>query len=62
MEVPPQDEPFVLQFRELLECMRTGREPECSMAYSRSVVAVVEAVYRSGEEGKEQDVDQENLS
>jgi predicted dehydrogenase len=39
--------PFVLQFRELLDCIATGRELECSMEYSRSIVAVVEAMYSS---------------
>jgi predicted dehydrogenase len=39
--------PFVLQLRELNECIAMGREPECSMHYSRSVVEVVEAMYTS---------------
>lgn len=52
VEVEPGEPPFALQFRELLDCIRSGREPECSMAYSRSIVAVVEAMYASDRSGE----------
>lgn len=48
--------PLVLQFRELLDCLREGREPECSGKYSQSVIAVLESVYRSQGSGKEEPV------
>ncbi|WP_135550611.1 Gfo/Idh/MocA family protein [Paenibacillus cymbidii] len=44
---------FALQFADLLAYIEEGKEPECSMAYARSVVAAVEAVYRSHESGAE---------
>ncbi|THF83527.1 Gfo/Idh/MocA family oxidoreductase [Cohnella fermenti] len=56
--VPPQAPPFVLQFEDLLGAIEEGREPESSMAYSRSVVAAVESLYRSSELGTEVAVDQ----
>ncbi|XID92188.1 Gfo/Idh/MocA family protein [Paenibacillaceae bacterium WGS1546] len=58
-EVPasPQPHPFVLQFEDLIRAIEQDREPECSMAYSRSVVAAVESLYRSHETGTEAVVD-----
>ncbi|MFC3798648.1 Gfo/Idh/MocA family protein [Cohnella sp. GCM10012308] len=53
VNVPPQPDPFVRQFEDLIGAIRDNREPECSMAYSRSVVAVVESLYRSHERGAE---------
>jgi len=47
--VPRAASPFVLQFRELLASIEEGREPECSMGYSRDVIAVLEGIYRSHE-------------
>ncbi|GIP35300.1 Gfo/Idh/MocA family protein [Paenibacillus sp. J2TS4] len=46
-------EPFVLQFRDLITSIETGRQPECSMYYSREIVEVVEAVYQSHEQKRE---------
>ncbi|WP_072329578.1 MULTISPECIES: Gfo/Idh/MocA family protein [unclassified Paenibacillus] len=43
------EDPFVLQFRELLASIEEEREPECSMNYSRDVIAVLEGIYRSYE-------------
>ncbi|MBB6729928.1 Gfo/Idh/MocA family protein [Cohnella zeiphila] len=51
--VPPRANPFLRQFEDLLEAMEEDREPACSMAYSRSVVAAVESLYRSHETGTE---------
>lgn len=56
VEVRETARPFVLQFRDLLAAIREGREPECSAAYGRSVIAALEAVYRSAETGREQEV------
>ncbi|WP_249865692.1 Gfo/Idh/MocA family protein [Paenibacillus konkukensis] len=47
--VPRAAAPFVLQFRELLASIEEEREPECSMIYSRDVIAVLEGIYRSHE-------------
>ncbi|GAA3402071.1 Gfo/Idh/MocA family protein [Paenibacillus hodogayensis] len=56
VEVPVKSEEpsFVLQFRDLLRYIEEGVEPSSSMTYSRSVVAAVEAMYRSSETGAEQ--------
>lgn len=51
--------PFQLQFRELVDCIESGREPECSMAYSRSIVNVVESMYRSSDQEREIIIDPE---
>ncbi|PYI57224.1 Gfo/Idh/MocA family protein [Paenibacillus flagellatus] len=58
VEIPVEQEelPFVLQFRDLVRYIEEGVEPSSSMDYSRSVVAVVEAMYRSHETGTEQNV------
>jgi predicted dehydrogenase len=55
VEVPVEreDKPFVLQFRDLIDCIESGKEPECGMAYARTVVAAIDAVYLSHELGKE---------
>ncbi|MGG1555202.1 Gfo/Idh/MocA family protein [Paenibacillus ferrarius] len=47
--IPRVEAPFVLQFRELLASMEEEREPQCSMGYSREVIAVLEGIYRSHE-------------
>lgn len=46
--------PFVQQFRDMIRYIEEGIVPSASMEYSRSVVAVVEAMYRSSETGTEQ--------
>ncbi|WP_433943176.1 Gfo/Idh/MocA family protein [Paenibacillus sp. SN-8-1] len=48
-----QVDPFVLQFRDLLEGIRTGQEPESSGAYARTVIAAIEAIYASDAQGGE---------
>lgn len=48
-----EEPPFVLQFRDLITSIETGKEPGCSMTYSREIVEVVEAVYRSHERRSE---------
>lgn len=50
-EVPETPDPFVLQLEELTAALEEGREPECGADYSRSIVEVTEAVYRSGDTG-----------
>ncbi|MDG0811987.1 hypothetical protein OMP40_23435 [Cohnella rhizosphaerae] len=50
------EDAFKLQLDDLLQFIRDGREPACSMAYSRSVVAVIEEIYRSADTGKEREV------
>lgn len=51
--VAPRPNPFVRQFEDLLDAIEEDREPDCSMAYSRSVVAAVESLYLSHELGAE---------
>ncbi|MFD0960514.1 Gfo/Idh/MocA family protein [Paenibacillus chungangensis] len=45
--------PLALQVYDLIESIETGREPLCTMEYSRSIVEVVEAMYRSHENRRE---------
>jgi predicted dehydrogenase len=45
--------PFVLQFKDLIESIETGNEPNCTLEYSRSIVAVIETIYRSHTESRE---------
>lgn len=54
--VRQEEKPFVLQFRDLVRYIEEDVEPYSSMEYSRSVVAVVESMYRSHETGTEQSV------
>ncbi|WP_127575522.1 Gfo/Idh/MocA family protein [Paenibacillus barengoltzii] len=52
----PEDvkEPFTAQLDDLLVAIEHRAEPECSGEYAKSVISVLEAVYRSQEEGAEQ--------
>ncbi|MEK4979491.1 Gfo/Idh/MocA family protein [Bacillus sp. FSL K6-6540] len=43
----------VMQIRDLIQAIESGKEPECSMSYSRSVVSAVESLYLSSEQGTE---------
>jgi predicted dehydrogenase len=52
-----QQDPFRLQFLDLLQTMETNREPQCSMTYSRSIVHVLEHIYRSAQSGEQLDVE-----
>ncbi|MNJ36602.1 hypothetical protein D3C77_313970 [compost metagenome] len=58
-ELEPRDasDPFVLQFKDLLQAIQSKTEPDSSGQYARSVITALEAVYRSGETGVEQQVD-----
>ncbi|MCM3699375.1 Gfo/Idh/MocA family protein [Paenibacillus macerans] len=47
-------DPFCLQLQDLLGAIKGGAEPDSSGAYARSVIAALEAVYRSHETGVEQ--------
>lgn len=58
VDVEEEVDPFALQFAELLQAIRSGSEPECSGAYGKSVVCVVEAMYRSHCLGAEVEVAQ----
>ena len=49
ISVEKEDSPFVQQFLELMTCIECDQEPECSMKYSRSIVAVTNAIYVSHE-------------
>ncbi|MDG0810391.1 Gfo/Idh/MocA family protein [Cohnella rhizosphaerae] len=53
IEPDPQPSPFIMQLLDLLACIETGQEPECSLAYSRSIVAVVDSLYLSHRYGTE---------
>lgn len=54
-EVPAerQENALMMQIRDLIRAIESGEEPECSMDYSRSVVAAVESLYLSSENGTE---------
>ncbi|AZK47667.1 Gfo/Idh/MocA family protein [Paenibacillus lentus] len=49
-------DPFELQFRDLLQAIEQNTETDSSGEYARSVIAALEAVYRSNETGVEQRV------
>jgi phthalate 4,5-cis-dihydrodiol dehydrogenase len=53
-------QPLAMQIQDLVHAIENGEEPECSMAYSRSVVAAVEGLYRSSELGAEVALDAGN--
>lgn len=56
ISVPPAPETFVAQLESVLDAIEYGRPLSISGAYGQSVVAVVEAAYRSHETGMEQQV------
>lgn len=47
------DHPLAMQIQDLIRAIESGQEPDCSMAYSRSVVAAVEGIYLSSVSGME---------
>ncbi|QHW34001.1 Gfo/Idh/MocA family oxidoreductase [Paenibacillus rhizovicinus] len=49
VQVPVEDQtdPFILQFEDLIDHIETGKPLACSMEYSRSIVAAVDAIYAS---------------
>jgi predicted dehydrogenase len=59
--VPPAAETFVAQLESMLDAVEYGRPLSISGEYGQSVVAVVEAAYRSHETGTEQQVNPELL-
>lgn len=59
LELQNSSDPFVLQFEDLLQAIRQDAEPDSSGEYARSVIAALEAVYRSDQAGVEQSVDTE---
>lgn len=50
--------PFALQFEDLIQYIEKDIAPSASMEYSRSVIAVVEAMYRSEQTGLDQVLEQ----
>lgn len=55
--IPESVPPLEMEWRELMECIREGRQPaSCSGEYARTVVAVLESIYRSHQTGTEQAV------
>ncbi|WP_110932998.1 Gfo/Idh/MocA family protein [Paenibacillus bouchesdurhonensis] len=59
LEPQVSSDPFVLQFEDLLQAIEQDAETDSSGEYARSVIAALEAVYRSDETGVEQTVDGE---
>lgn len=57
LEPRDNSDPFVLQFEDLLQAIEQDAETDSSGEYARSVIAALEAVYRSNETGVEQPVD-----
>ncbi|MNZ76445.1 Glucose--fructose oxidoreductase precursor [compost metagenome] len=47
------DDPFVMQFKDLLQAIQYEQDPDSSGKYARSVITVLEAVYHSDEKGVE---------
>ncbi|MGG1573444.1 Gfo/Idh/MocA family protein [Fictibacillus sp. NRS-1165] len=47
------EDPFFLQFNDLLKCIQKDQEPGCSGRDGRNVVAVMEAIYQSCETQRE---------
>lgn len=56
VEPIPEEDPFVLQFKDLLQAIGNEQDPDSSGEYARSVIAALEAVYRSDRTGVEQHV------
>lgn len=56
VETEPQAAPFVLQLRDLIECIEDRRDPAASLAHSRHTVATVRAIYASHASGQEETV------
>lgn len=54
VDVPSMDTPFELQYKDLLIAIEAKSETSCPPLYARSVIAALEAVYRSAETGVEQ--------
>ncbi|WP_178021645.1 Gfo/Idh/MocA family protein [uncultured Paenibacillus sp.] len=54
---PEAESPFAAQVHDLLDAIEHRSEPECSGEYAKSVIAVLEAVYRSQATGVEQVVE-----
>jgi predicted dehydrogenase len=54
--VEPMEKPFVRQFKDLMQAILTGEEPDCSGTYSRTVISALESVYLSQATGTEQTV------
>lgn len=48
-----KEDPFVLQFKDLLRAIQCDQDPDSSGVYARSVIAALEAVYHSDEKGVE---------
>lgn len=58
ISVGPKINPFVLQFRDLLAYIRDGRKPYATVDYGKSVIEVLEAIYRSHQTGQYEQVHQ----
>jgi predicted dehydrogenase len=54
VEIEPMEKPFIRQFRDLMDAIRSDTEPSCSGAYSRTVISALESIYRSHDTGSEQ--------
>jgi predicted dehydrogenase len=53
VSIEGRTDPFVLQFRDLLESIEGARKPECSGEYARTVISAIQCMYRSHETGVE---------
>jgi predicted dehydrogenase len=62
VQVEAAPRPFELKYSELRAAIRESRDPECSGAYGRSVITVLEQVYRSAELGRELAVNSKSSS
>ncbi|MFD0698089.1 Gfo/Idh/MocA family protein [Paenibacillus sp. GCM10027628] len=57
LEILNSAHPFDLQYADLLTAIRNNVETSCSPVYARSVIAALEAAYRSAETGLEMTLD-----
>ncbi|MBD2844304.1 Gfo/Idh/MocA family oxidoreductase [Paenibacillus sp. IB182496] len=53
VDIPNESDPFLLQYAELSEAILADDESMASPLYGRSIVAVLEAIYRAAREGRE---------
>ncbi|MDF2959378.1 MAG: gfo/Idh/MocA family oxidoreductase [Paenibacillus sp.] len=56
VQLEPMEKPFVRQFKDLMDAVANDTEPDCSGAYSKTVISVLESVYLSSETRTEQHV------
>lgn len=54
-------EPLYLELKSFIECVKTRKEPEANIESGYTTLKLVEAVYKSSQEGRKVEVEYENL-